>query len=199
MSDRRRAQWLAPSLTTERLTLRWPQLSDAASVHEARVETWDELRRWFEAGAPPTPDESAAYVAQWIARNSARTDMQWFAFDASGRFVGCIGLLRVQLELPGAELGFWLRRSAWGHGYAVEAARAALNYARESLGCVRIELRTDASNAAARSVAERLAGMRLEAVQRAHHRHHLTRALCDNAVYVWVRDNDDDDAARRAA
>ena len=59
------------------------------------------------------------------------------------------------------ELGYMSKRSAWGHGYATEAASACLAVARERFGYKRVVSIIDAKNSAAKRVAERL-GMTLE-------------------------------------
>ncbi len=50
--------------------------------------------------------------------------------QATGRFLGFTGLAPVAFEAPFApatEVGWRLRRDAWGHGFATEAAQAALS------------------------------------------------------------------------
>jgi RimJ/RimL family protein N-acetyltransferase len=46
----------------------------------------------------------------------------------TGRLLGRTGLRRFP-ELDATELGWTLRRDAWGHGYATEAAKACANWA----------------------------------------------------------------------
>ena len=46
---------------------------------------------------------------------------------ASGALVGCVGLSDWE-GWPEPELGWWIVPAAWGRGYAVEGARAALEY-----------------------------------------------------------------------
>ena len=51
-------------------------------------------------------------------------------------FIGFVGLNRVRFNAhftPAIEVGWRLAREYWGRGYATEAARAALDYAFESL------------------------------------------------------------------
>ena len=58
------------------------------------------------------------------------------------------------------EIGWWLARSAWGRGYASEAAAAARAEAFGRLACTRLIARVRPENAASAKVAERL-GMHL--------------------------------------
>jgi len=55
-----------------------------------------------------------------------------------------------------AELGYWLTPSAWGRGYATEAARAVVDMARHALPVRRIEARHHLDNLPSRRVLEKL-------------------------------------------
>lgn len=59
------------------------------------------------------------------------------------------------------EIGYRLRRSAWGKGYATEAARAVQHYAFHMLGIKRLIAMIDPSNVASIRVAQKI-GMRYE-------------------------------------
>lgn len=54
------------------------------------------------------------------------------------------------------EVGWRLARSAWGHGYATEAARAALAFGFTTVGLEEIVSITSRSNAPSRAVMRRL-------------------------------------------
>lgn len=62
---------------------------------------------------------------------------------------------------PEVEIGYRLARSAWGHGYATEAARAVHDYAFDTLGIRRLIALIDPSNSASVRVAEKI-GMHFE-------------------------------------
>lgn len=81
---------------------------------------------------------------------------------ANGRFLGFTGLARPTFEAsftPAVEIGWRLSRSAWGSGFATEAARAAAAFAFKELGLDELVSYTAASNARSRAVMRRL-GMR---------------------------------------
>jgi RimJ/RimL family protein N-acetyltransferase len=65
--------------------------------------------------------------------------------------------------LPAVEVGWRLDPSAWGHGYATEAAVAALEGAFTTLGLAEVYSCPQADNPASVRVAERL-GLRLDRV-----------------------------------
>jgi ribosomal-protein-alanine N-acetyltransferase len=57
---------------------------------------------------------------------------------------------------PAVEVGWRLARSAWGKGYATEAARAALTFGFEQVGLEEIVAFTAVGNQRSRAVMERL-------------------------------------------
>jgi ribosomal-protein-alanine N-acetyltransferase len=80
----------------------------------------------------------------------------------TGEFVGFTGLsiCRFQARFtPAVEIGWRLSRSAWGHGFATEAARQALRVGFQEHGLAEIVSFTATGNAASQAVMRRL-GMR---------------------------------------
>jgi RimJ/RimL family protein N-acetyltransferase len=57
---------------------------------------------------------------------------------------------------PHVEIGWRLMRSAWGQGYATEAARAVRDYAFNTLGLQRLIAMIDPSNLASIRVAKKI-------------------------------------------
>ncbi len=89
----------------------------------------------------------------------------------SGEFVGFTGLAAPGFEAhftPAVEIGWRLARSAWGHGYATEAARAALAFGFEEVGLDEIVSLTTVANRRSRAVMERL-GMSRDAADDFEH------------------------------
>ena len=74
-------------------------------------------------------------------------------------FIGLVGIsvpLFAAAFTPCTEIGWRLAHAHWGHGYATEAARAALAYGFEQLGLEEIVAFTTADNVRSRAVMERL-------------------------------------------
>ena len=81
---------------------------------------------------------------------------KWAAVEqASGELIGYCG---VELYGNGSdvELGFSLARSAWGRGYATEAARAWLDHAFDALGFARVLALVKPENTASIRVLEKI-------------------------------------------
>jgi RimJ/RimL family protein N-acetyltransferase len=74
---------------------------------------------------------------------------------SSGDWVGRIGPW-VPDGWPGDEVGWGLVRSAWGKGYAVEAAEAAIDWVFDHLGWTDVIHCIDPENTPSQKVAERL-------------------------------------------
>ena len=93
-----------------------------------------------------------------------RFDRQGFGFwalevAATGTFIGFTGLNPLPDGVPGAggmEVGWRLARHAWHHGYATEAARAALGVAFDGVGLSEIWSMTAVLNEPSIAVMRRL-------------------------------------------
>ncbi len=74
-------------------------------------------------------------------------------------FIGFTGLAVPELEahfMPAVEVGWRLARSAWGNGYATEAAREGLRFGFEEAGLSEIVSFTTPTNRRSRGVMERI-------------------------------------------
>jgi RimJ/RimL family protein N-acetyltransferase len=156
------------SLESDRLQLRPFRVSDAHQLHEALQESIAQLREhlWF---LPWVAEEQTLQSAEVRCRKAEanfllRADLAYLAFAKStGRLVASAGLHRTDWSLPKTEVGYWVRTSEAGKGYATEAVGALTSWALRGLGAKRVELVTDQLNHASRRVAERC-GFALEGV-----------------------------------
>lgn len=73
----------------------------------------------------------------------------------SGKFVGVIGLIIRDRNIPFFELGYWVRSSCVGLGYISEAVTALERYDFDELKAKRVEIKTAEGNLKSRAVAER--------------------------------------------
>ena len=116
--------------------------------------------------------------AKWHAR-----EMLDFCFfhAADGRLVGKGGLHTIDWQIPKFEIGYWIRSSCARRGIATEAAVALVELARK-LGARRVEITSDARNAASRRVAEK-SGFVLEGILR-QSRRDTAGELADSCMYA---------------
>ncbi|MFM6849306.1 MAG: GNAT family N-acetyltransferase, partial [Terrabacter sp.] len=78
--------------------------------------------------------------------------------ERTGRLVGNCGLRWTTIhETRVLNLMYRFHPSAWGHGYATEAAAAVLNWAHESLPRATVVARVRPANAASQGVAAKIA------------------------------------------
>lgn len=73
----------------------------------------------------------------------------------SGRWIGRLGPWQPE-GWPGPEVGWSLLRSAWGNGYALEGATAAMDWTFDHLGWTEVIHSIDPENAASQALAIRL-------------------------------------------
>lgn len=152
---------------TARLLVRCPLPGDGPRIHEALVESHEELQQWLPfAVTLPTAEESEENVRRACAKFLLREDLRLHMFlKPSGRFVGSTGLHRMNWAVGRFEVGYWLRTSESGKGLMTEAVGGIVEWASGYLNARRIEIRCDARNLRSRRVAER-EGFHLEAVLR---------------------------------
>ncbi len=142
-------------LTTERLRLR--RLSADHFEPFVTMNADVEVRRYIGNGVL-TREESWWRLARYIGHWELRGYGMW-AVEESGRgaMVGYAGLLDPDGG-RGLEVGWALARAAWGRGYGFEAASAALQYARGTLGRDRVRAVIQPANHRSIRLAERLGG-----------------------------------------
>jgi RimJ/RimL family protein N-acetyltransferase len=148
------------TLETPRLLLRSFRLDDAPALHEASSESIEQLRSqlWFLpwVAAEPTRQSAEIRCRRAEANFLLRADLAFLAFEKNtGRLVASVGLHRTDWDVPKTEVGYWVRTSETGKGYASEGVVALTSWAFEVLHAKRVELVTDELNAGSRAVAVR--------------------------------------------
>lgn len=160
-------------IETERLRLRLPTLADANVIGELVGDP--EVVR-FLGGQIASPDEHEAIVERWLQRWETH-GLGPFMVERleDGRFVGRTGLLVWDVrdwthtgvpdpEFAQPEVGWAFARVAWGNGYATEAARAVIEWAR-GRGVRNLVSVIAPANVRSQRVAERLGATPAETVQ----------------------------------
>jgi RimJ/RimL family protein N-acetyltransferase len=106
-----------------------------------------------------TREQSAASIAAFQAEFDQR-GYGWWAVEvlATSEFIGFTGLDLVDEDMPftGVEIGWRLARSAWGHGYATEAALASLAFGFDTLALSEIVAMTPTANLRSQAVMRRI-------------------------------------------
>lgn len=154
-------------IETERMIVRIARPGEGAAVNEAIRESFAELQPWMPwAKTCPTVEETESNGRRAHARFHAREDLTFRGWlKGTDRFVVASGLHRFDWTVPRFEIGYWVRTSMTGKGYACEIVRALADLAFETLQAKRVEIRCDENNQRSWRVAERC-GFELEGVLR---------------------------------
>lgn len=178
---------LRPEIRTARTILRpWrPADRDAlAELHSDR-----EVMRHMPATL--SREESDALVDAFEARWREGALAPWALEIAhTGELAGFVGLHRPTFEArftPCVEIAWRLRREHWGHGYALEAATAALVEAFDGAGIGEVLAWTVEANARSWRLMERL-GMRRDAEPFDHPRLPEGHPLRRHVLYRLTRE-----------
>jgi N-acetyltransferase len=127
-------------------------------------------------------------VGVWIAEVLQAEGRQPFAVLRDGVVVGSTSYMSLAPEHRRLEIGnTWMNPSTWGTGANVEAKYLLLRHAFESIGCQRVEFKTDALNERARAA---LAAIPAE-FEGIHRKHMVVREgeRRDSAWYAVIDDD----------
>ena len=144
-------------IETSRLRLR--PLTDADNDSYTAMAADPEVMRYVSP--VPIPRASAEAVATHYRRMLEGKGYGYWAIEVIGgaSFAGIIMLHDVNFTAaftPAFEVGWLLRPEHWGHGYATEGGRAALDYAFTTLKLDEVVAITAAHNALSQRVMQRL-------------------------------------------
>jgi RimJ/RimL family protein N-acetyltransferase len=149
-------------LETDRLVLRQFTLADVDNLVE--LDSDPEVMRFTTGGRPTPRDEIVTdFLPAFLGYYERFAGYGfWAAIEkSSGDFLGWFHFRPPEGGAPGdVELGYRLRRSAWGHGYATEGSRALIRKGFTELGVQRVLAETMVVHAASRRVMEK-AGLSL--------------------------------------
>jgi RimJ/RimL family protein N-acetyltransferase/8-oxo-dGTP pyrophosphatase MutT (NUDIX family) len=121
----------------------------------------DEIRYWFDAPGPSTPEHMAEVVERWRREREAGTRLT-FAVIHEGETVGVV---EARPSGDTASLSWTVYAGRRGHGYATRAIRLLVQHAFDNLGVRRVQAEVDPRNQASQRVATR-SGLRREGLQR---------------------------------
>jgi RimJ/RimL family protein N-acetyltransferase len=142
-------------LETKRLLLR--EMTEADADHLFALNENPNVTRYIP-GEPPlkTRDDALEVLRVRVFPQYARGLGRWACIvKASGDFIGWSGVKHVA-EDGEYDIGYRFVEHAWGHGYATEAARAVLAFAREHLAGERVVGKAMVENVASRRVLEKI-------------------------------------------
>jgi N-acetyltransferase len=160
--------WPPPDLALEGSLVRLEPLVEDHREPLRSVAGHPEIWQWMDRRVT----ESNEGFDQWFdGRLLARKLGEEFGYATlrnDGEPLGSSSFLAPRPIHDGVEIGWtWLTPSAWRSGANVEAKLLMLGFAFEKLGCIRVELKTDARNERSRAAMEALPA-KFEGVFRKH-------------------------------
>lgn len=169
-----------PILETERLVLRVPRTSD----FDAYAELFgDEEATRYIGGATLRGASWRRFLQMpgaWLLQGFG---MFSIVDKASGEWLGQAGPWQPD-GWPGTEVGWAIRRSAWGRGIACEAATAAIDWAFANLGWSEVIHCIDTDNMRSQALAQRLGSRILRRTK-------LPAPYDDREIDVWGQSRDE--------
>jgi RimJ/RimL family protein N-acetyltransferase len=144
------------TLTTERLLMRRWLPSDREPFAELNGDP--EVMRYFPRRLDRAGSDALIDLLEGRF-DEAGYGLWALEVTATGQFIGFTGLNPMPPGVPGAggmEVGWRLAKHAWHHGYATEAARAALGVAFDGVGFDEIWSMTAIANEPSQAVMRRL-------------------------------------------
>jgi RimJ/RimL family protein N-acetyltransferase len=150
---------------------RYVRLEPLSMEHHAglcEVGLDEEIWRWTNS-LVRTPEDMRRFIENALAAARAGTALPFATIDrASGRAVGSTRFGNIDRTHRRVEIGWtWVARPWQRTGINTEAKYLMLRHAFEVLGCIRVELKTDALNEQSRRAILRL-GAKEEAILRRH-------------------------------
>ena len=146
-------------------------LSMKIETPRLRLRTWIETDRtpfarmnadpevMHDLGGPIDVSESNAKFDRYAAALNEHGFGRWLVETHDGKFVGSSGVLKGSSHHPMGEhfeVGWRLVRTAWGHGYASEASKAALEDAFSRVQLPEVLAYTSPENTRSQAVMRRL-------------------------------------------
>ena len=133
--------------------------------------------------------DAEAFIANALKMEETGTELPFAIRNrVDGTVIGSTRFLAISAKDRGLEIGFtWLTPSVWKTGVNTECKWLLLRHCFEQLGCIRVQLKTDARNVNSQRAIARIGGIR-EGVLR----NHMIRrdGLLRDSVYFSIIDSE---------
>jgi N-acetyltransferase len=161
--------WPPPDRPLEGELVRLEPLTEAHREPLRSVAGEPEIWQWIDRRVTETSKGFDLWFDERLAGREAGAEHGFATLRAgSGEPLGSSSFLAPRPVHDGVEIGnTWLNPTAWRSGVNVEAKLLMLGFAFEELGCMRVELKTDARNERSRAAMEALPA-RFEGIFRKH-------------------------------
>lgn len=148
-------------ILTERLALRPLQQGDGKAMFDATEASRHHLSEWLSwPKHVKSWEDSEKYARESYCDFIKRKSLALGIFKGD-EFIGSCGFNYFLWHIPSAEIGYWCKVSAQGHGYMQEAVRALVDYGFETMGIKRMVITCLDDNEKSAKLAEKI-GFNLE-------------------------------------
>ena len=139
-------------LPASRIVLKPVQVDWVEPLFEAVYESRVELRRYM-AWETDELEEIRKFLEKSVQAQKMGEALSLCIFEKStGDIAGNIGLKTIDQFTPRSEIGYWIRSTKAGHGYATEALLTLIKYCRGNLELVRLDAQIATTNIASQRV-----------------------------------------------
>jgi len=182
------AEMIVAPITLEGRHVRLEPLSQVHHAGLTAVGLTEELWRWI-----PTPvrtaEEMSAYIATALEEQARGVSLPFAQIEkSSGRAIGCTRYGNIDRTHHRVEIGWtWVAPEWQRTGVNTETKYLLLRHAFETLGCIRVELKTDSLNEKSRN-----AILRIGAKEEGTFRNHMITASgrIRHTVYFSILDSE---------
>lgn len=127
-----------PILETDRLLLRQFRLDDAEAM--MRIFGDEEVLRFLTQPLMDSEEKAQRFINRLLRDYERREGIDWvITLKGVGEAIGMCGLYAWDRDSRCMDLGYHIRRSYWGRGFATEAARAVIGWGFTQLDLHRIQ------------------------------------------------------------
>ncbi|HQS83560.1 MAG: hypothetical protein B7Y25_01960 [Alphaproteobacteria bacterium 16-39-46] len=143
-------------IETRRLSLRPLMPGDGKEIFKAIEESKELFKKWLPwARSVNVWEDSEKTAREFYAEFIERKKMPLVILK-NQRVIGMCGFNKINWEIPSASIGYWLKVSAQGNGYAREAIAALTLYSFNLIKLKRLTIVCDDTNIKSIQVAESL-------------------------------------------
>ena len=137
-------------------------LEDIDFIYEAFEESFQDLNKyylpaWSKYETLPSKEIVRQYWKDCIGYFEKEESFLFSVFDErTNKFIGHAEIHHFDASVPKGRLGYWVRNSESGKGYATKFAKALTHIGFTVLQCERLEIRNDVRNLASGKIAQKL-------------------------------------------
>jgi N-acetyltransferase len=170
-------------------TIRLEPLSEEHVPDLAQVGIDDDIWQFMLYGEICTESDVRGWVRDILSRQKRGTDLPFTVIKLdSGKAIGCTRYLEIHPEHRNLEIGgTWYGTPYRGTWVNTEAKYLLLRHAFETLGCIRVQLKTDLRNVRSQRAIERI-GAQKEGILRDHMI--LQDGTIRSSVYYSILENE---------